>query len=440
MKPTILPAEGRLAVLLPGLGAVATTFIAGVEAVRRGLALPIGSLTQMQRIRLGAGRERRSPLIRELLPLAALGDLAFAAWDPIPDDAYASAKNAGVLTREHLDPLEGFLREIRPMPAVFDPEWVRNLRDQAVNVKRGATLRDLVDQLRADIRHVMAAQGCSRAVMIWCGSTEVYCEMPDESLADFEARLDAPTGSPMAVPPSMLYAYAALQEGVPFANGAPGLGADTPTMMRLARDLGVPVAGRDLATGQTALKAAVAPFLKVRSLGLRGWFSSNILGNRDGMVLDDPGSFRTKELSKLGVLDRILEPELYPELYGQAHHQVRIHYYPPAGDQKEAWDAISLAGWCSMPMELRINFQCRDSILAAPLVLDLALLLDLSRRAGFGGEAEALGYFFKSPSVDPDSGNPVEQDLFIRHARLKNWMRQMAGEALIDHTEELGSC
>lgn len=429
--------EGPLAVLLPGLGAVATTFIAGVEAVRRGTALPIGSLTQMQRIRLGAGAERRSPLIRELLPLAALDDLRFAAWDPIPDDAYTAAQEAGVLTWDHLEPLEGFLREIVPMPAVFCPEWVRNLRDQAVNVKRADTVGVLVNLLRMDIRKAMLDAGCERAVMIWCGSTEVHSEPAASTPEELEAYMDAPAGSPLPLPPSMLYAYASILEGVPFANGAPGQGADTPAMVRMSREWGVPVAGRDFSTGQTSLKCAVAPWLKVRSLGLRGWFSGNILGNRDGLVLDDQGSFRSKEVSKLGVLERILEPELYPELYGNAHHQVRIHYYPPAGDDKEAWDAIDVAGWLSMPLELRINFRCRDSILAAPIVLDLALLLDLAARAGLGGEQEALGHFFKSPSVDPDAGNPVEKDVFVTHTRLKNWMRQLAGEPTIDHTEEL---
>src|SRR5690606_19452607 len=417
------PAKGKLGVLLPGLGAVSTTFIAGVELARRGLGRPIGSLTQFGTIRLGKRSEGRSPLIREFVPLTSLDDLVFGAWDPIPDDAYTSALKAGVLDRyTHLDPIANFLRAIEPMPAAFDQRYVKRL--QGTNVIPGESKREWAEALRADIRRFRAEHGCDRLVMIWCGSTEVFIKQGPvhASLEAFEAAIDA---NDPAIAPSMLYAYAALQEGVAYANGAPNLSVDFPALLELAQEKRVPIAGKDFKTGQTLMKTIIEPGLKARMLGLDGWFSTNILGNRDGAVLDDPDSFRTKEESKLSVLEYILQPDLYPELYKDYYHKVRINYYPPRGDAKEGWDNIDIRGWLDYPMQIKVDFLCRDSILAAPIVLDLALFLDLAARAGLSGIQEWLSFFLKSPMHAP--GIYPEHDLFIQHTKLKNTLRWMMG-------------
>ncbi|MEJ2185084.1 MAG: inositol-3-phosphate synthase [Gemmatimonadota bacterium] len=420
--------DGRVGVLLVGLGAVATTFIAGVESIRRGLAKPIGSVSQMQTIRLGKRTEAREPKIRDFVPLADLDQLVFGAWDPIPDDAYASAAKASVLSSSDLQPIEDFLKSVQPMPAVFDQRYVRRLTGE--NVKEGANKRDLAEQLREDIRRFKADNGCDRLVMIWCASTEVYMQSgpAHESLAAFETAMEVDDD---AIAPSMLYAYAAIMEGVPYANGAPNLNVDIPALRELARERGVPVAGKDFKTGQTLMKTIIAPGLKARMLGLRGWFSTNILGNRDGEVLDDPESFKTKEESKLSVLEHILQPDNYPELYGDMYHKVRINYYPPRGDNKEGWDNLDIFGWMGYPMQIKIDFLCRDSILAAPIVLDLTLFLDLAARAGLNGVQEWLSFFFKSPMTAPDLY--PEHDLFIQHMKLKNTLRHLMGEPEITH-------
>ncbi len=419
--------EGTVGVLLPGLGAVATTFIAGVESVRRGLAAPIGSVTQMQTIRLGKRTDHRSPLIRELLPLVGLDQLVFGAWDPIPDTAYESARTSAVLEAKDIEAVGDLLTSIAPMPAVFDPGYVKRL--DGPNVKTG-TKREQGEQLREDIRRFKAEHGCDRLVMIWCGSTEIYLEPGPAhgSLEAFEAAMEA---DDRAIAPSMIYAWAALKEGVPYANGAPNLSADIPALRELAAEEGVPVAGKDFKTGQTLMKTIIAPGLKARMIGLHGWFSTNILGNRDGEVLDDPESFRTKEESKLGVLGHILQPAMYPELYGDVHHKVRINYYPPRGDNKEGWDNLDIFGWLGYPMQIKVDFLCRDSILAAPIVLDLALFLDLAHRAGMGGVQEWLSFYFKSPMTLPELY--PEHDLFIQHRKLKNTLRWLMGEESITH-------
>ncbi len=427
-RPEIKGPEGRLGVLLPGMGAVATTFIAGVEAVRQELAKPIGSLTQMNTIRLGKRTEGRNPLIKDLVPLADLDQLVFGGWDPIPDDAFKSALKAGVLERSHLDPIEGFLSAIQPMPAVFDPEYVKKLNGP--NKKTGSNKRELAEALRADIRSFREENGCDRMVMIWCGSTEIFLRPgpAHETLESFERAMEENDAS---IAPSMLYAYAALMEGVPYANGAPNLSADIPALEALAIERGSPICGKDFKTGQTLIKTILAPGLKTRMLGLNGWFSTNILGNRDGEVLDDPESFKTKEESKLGALEHILQPELYPELYGNMYHKVRINYYPPRGDNKEGWDNLDIFGWMGYPMQIKVDFLCRDSILAAPLVLDLALFLDLAARSGMSGIQEWLSFYFKSPQTA--EGLYPEHDLFIQHRKLKNTLRWMMGEDLITH-------
>ena len=428
-SPETQPAAGRLGVLLPGLGAVATTVVAGVEAVRQGLASPVGSISQMNTIRLGKRTDGRTPLVRELVDLAGLDQLVFGAWDPIADNAFESALAAGVLDRpRHLDPIREFLESVVPMPAVFDTNYVKRL--DGPNKKRGATKMDLAEALREDVRRFKDAHGCDRAVMIWCGSTEVFLRA-GPAHASPEAFEQALRNSDPAVAPSMIYAYAAIMEGVPYANGAPNLSADVPALEQLARDRGVPVSGKDFKTGQTLMKTILAPGLKARMLGVRGWFSTNILGNRDGEVLDDPESFRTKEESKLGVLDYILQPEMYPELYGDIYHKVRINYYPPRGDDKEGWDNLDLYGWLGYPMQIKVDFLCKDSILAAPIVLDLALFLDLAGRAGLGGIQEWLSFYFKSPHC-PEGLYP-EHDLFIQHWKLKNTLRWLAGEEQVTH-------
>ncbi len=427
-RPEIKGSDGRLGILLPGMGAVATTFIAGVEAIRKGLARPIGSLTQMNTIRLGKRTDGRNPLIKDFVPLVDLDDLVFGGWDPIPDNAFESAVHSGVLDRSHLDPIEEFLSGIKPMPAAFDKKYVKLL--DGPNKKTAANKRELAEAIREDIRRFKAENDCARLVMVWCGSTEIFLR-PGPTHATLDAFEKAMEENDPSIAPSMLYAYAALMEGVPYANGAPNLSGDIPALEALAVEKGLPMAGKDFKTGQTLMKTILAPGLKTRMLGISGWFSTNILGNRDGEVLDDPESFKTKEESKLGVLDHILQPELYPELYGDMYHKVRINYYPPRGDNKEGWDNLDIFGWLGYPMQIKVDFLCRDSILAAPIVLDLVLFLDLAHRAGMSGIQEWLSFYFKSPQTA--EGLYPEHDLFIQHKKMKNTLRWMMGEELITH-------
>ncbi len=427
-KIDITPIGGKLGILTPGLGAVSTTLMAGVSLVRRSLAQPVGSVTQMQRIRLGKRTEGRNPLIRELLPLASLDDIVFGAWDIFEENGYEAARKAKVLSPEHLELVREDLEAVVPMPAVFSKDYVKRL--DGPNVKTGSSKMDLADQLRADIRTFKERNGCDRVVMVWCASTEVFIE-PAAVHAEIDSFERGLRESDPAISPSMIYAYAAIKEGVPFVNGAPNLTVDTPALRKLAERDGVPIAGKDFKTGQTLMKTILSPGLKARMLGLSGWFSTNILGNRDGEVLDDPGSFKTKEESKLSVLDTILQPDQYPTLYGDYYHKVRINYYPPRGDAKEGWDNIDIFGWLGYPMQIKIDFLCRDSILAAPVALDLALLIDLAARAGMKGIQEWLSFFFKSPQAAP--GLYPEHDLFIQHMKLKNTLRYLAGEELITH-------
>nr|MEE4267506.1 inositol-3-phosphate synthase [Candidatus Krumholzibacteria bacterium] len=425
----IAPAKGRLGVLTPGMGAVATTFYAGVIAARKGLTKPIGSLTQMGHIRLGKRTDDRQPLIKDFVPLASMDDIVFGGWDPISDDAYTAAKRAGVLKNEDLDPIKDELSAIKPMTAVFSNDWVKKL--EVNHVKTGETKWDLAEQLRADIRRFKEENDLYRVVIVWCASTEAYRELVDvhQTAASFEQGLKDNDDN---ISPSQIYAWAAMMENIPFANGAPNLSVDVPAIIELSLERGVPIAGKDFKTGQTLMKTILAPGFKARLLGMNGWFSTNILGNRDGEVLDDPESFKSKEVSKLGVLDTILQPEQYPDLYSNLYHKVRINYYPPRGDNKEGWDNIDIFGWCGMPMQIKVDFLCRDSILAAPLVLDLALLLDLGLRAGLpGGIQEWLSFYFKSP-VTPEGLYP-EHDLFIQQTKLKNTLRWMMGEEVITH-------
>jgi myo-inositol-1-phosphate synthase len=425
---SIAPAEGKLGVLLPGMGAVATTFVAGVEAVRKGLSQPIGSLTQMGTIRLGKRTDNRSPLVKDFVPLARLEDLEFGGWDVFPDSAYAAAKKAGVLEGHHLEPIKGFLDGIRPWPAVFDPQYVKRLNGP--NVKKGKSKRDLAEQVSDDIARFKKERKLDRLVMVWCGSTEVYRQAGEvhSSLEKFEKALDA---SHPDVLPSMIYAYCAIKAGIPYCNGAPNLSADFPAMVELARKTETPIGGKDFKTGQTLMKTILAPGFKARLLGMNGWYSTNILGNRDGEVLDDPESFKTKEVSKLGVLEHILQPRLHPDLYGKIHHVVRINYYPPRGDNKEGWDNIDIFGWLGYPMQIKVDFLCRDSILAAPIVLDLAIFSDLAKRSEMSGIQEWLSFYFKSPQTAP--GLYPEHDLFIQLMKLKNTLRHLRGEELITH-------
>ncbi len=420
--------EGKLAVLLPGLGAVATTFVSGCLSARKGLTKPVGSLTQLGTIRLGKRSEDRAPRIADFVPLATLDQLEFGAWDLFADDALQSAEHAQVLEKHHLDPIRSELQAIKPMKAAFYPEYVKRLH--GTHVKVGRTKADIVEQLRDDIRTFMKERGCSRAVAVWCGSTEIYIEPTEvhQSIASFEQGL---LNNDPKISNSMLYAWACLKEGVPFANGAPNLTVDFPAALELAKLTNTPIAGKDFKTGQTLLKTILAPGFKARMLGMNGWFSTNILGNRDGEVLDDPDNFKTKEVSKLGVLEHILQPSAYPDLYGEVYHKVRINYYPPRGDAKEGWDAIDIFGWMGYPMQLKVDFLCRDSILAAPIVLDLAIFMDLAARAGFRGVQEWLSFYFKSPQVA--EGLYPEHDLFIQSMKLKNTLRWMMGEQLITH-------
>ncbi|MGH9531335.1 MAG: inositol-3-phosphate synthase [Terriglobales bacterium] len=424
-------AKGKLGIMIPGMGAVATTFVAGVEAVRRGLGEPIGSVTQMGTIRLGKRTDGRSPLIQDFLPLAGLNDLVFTGWDIFEDDMYEAALKAGVLERSLLDRVKPFLQSVQPRKAVFNQKYVKKL--DGPNVKKGKNKRDLAEQVRADIREFRKKSGAERLVMIWCGSTEIFLKPTDAhaSIAAFEKAMQK---NDEAIAPSMIYAYAALSEGVPYANGAPNLTVDIPAMQELSRRNEAPICGKDFKTGQTLLKTILAPGFKARMLGLSGWFSTNILGNRDGEVLDDPESFKTKEESKLSVLEQILQPELYPELYGNFYHKVRINYYPPRGDNKEGWDNIDIFGWLGYPMQIKVDFLCRDSILAAPIVLDLVLFLDLAQRSSQlrgKGIQEWLSFFFKSPMTP--AGLYPEHDLFIQSMKLKNTLRHLKGEPLITH-------
>jgi myo-inositol-1-phosphate synthase len=420
--------KGKLGVLLVGLGAVSTTFIAGVEAIKRGIAQPIGSLTQMGTIRLGKRTDNRVPLVREFVPLASIDDLVFGAWDIFEEDAYEAALHAGVLDRDLVNQLKAQLQAVKPMKAVFDQHYVKRLN--GTHVKQGADKMELAEQLMSDIENFKSTNRCDRLVMVWCASTEIF-KQPGNEHQDIGSFERAMRENSDAIAPSMIYAYAALKSGVPIANGAPNLTLDIPALTRLAVDQGLPVCGKDFKTGQTLLKTIIAPGLKSRLLGLHGWFSTNILGNRDGEVLDDPESFKTKEESKLSVLEYILQPEVYPTLYKDFSHIVRINYYPPRGDNKEGWDNIDIFGWLGYPMQIKVDFLCRDSILAAPIVLDLALFLDLAKRAGMRGVQEWLSFYFKSPMTAP--GLYPEHDLFIQLMKLKNTLRHLRGEELITH-------
>jgi myo-inositol-1-phosphate synthase len=427
-RQPIKPATGKLAILLPGMGAVATTFMAGVFLTRRGLGKPVGSLTQMGTIRLGKRSDNRTPKIKDVVPLASLDQLAFGGWDIFPDDGYESAAHAEVLEQKHLDPVREELAAVKPMPGVFYPEYVKKLHGTHVKVAKSKA--EMVDAVREDIRRFMKDNGCSRGVAVWCGSTEIYIEPSEvhQSIKSFEAGLLANADG---ISNAQIYAWACLKEGIPFANGSPNLCVDFPAVWELAREHNIAIAGKDFKTGQTLMKTVIAPAFKARVLGLNGWYSTNILGNRDGEVLQDPESFKSKEVSKLGVLETILQTHLHDELYGHMTHKVRIDYYPPRGDAKEGWDNIDLFGWLGYPMQMKINFLCRDSILAAPIVLDLALFMDLAQRAGLRGTQEWLSFYFKSPMHAP-SVYP-EHDLFIQSMKLKNTLRHLVGEELITH-------
>jgi myo-inositol-1-phosphate synthase len=424
----IARAEGKLGVLLVGLGAVSTTLVAGVEAVKRGISEPVGSLTQMGTIRLGKRTDNRTPKIKDFVPLADLNDIVFGAWDIFTDTAYDAAMNAGVLDKDLLNQLSEPLSSLKPMPAVFEQNYVKRITGE--NVKTGKNKMDLAEQLIADIARFKSENGCDRLVMVWAASTEIYVE-ESEVHASLEAFEKAMYDSDPRIAPSMIYAYAALKSGVPFANGAPNLTVDIPAMVELADQTKMPICGKDFKTGQTLMKTILAPGLKSRMIGLEGWYSTNILGNRDGEVLDDPENFKSKEVSKLSVLEHIFQPEVYPELYKDFSHVVRINYYPPRGDNKEGWDNIDIFGWLGYKMQIKIDFLCRDSILAAPLALDLALFMDLAQRAGMKGVQEWLSFYFKAPQTAP--GLYPEHDLFIQLMKLKNTLRHMKGEELITH-------
>jgi len=427
MKTNIQPANGKLGILIPGLGAVATTMIAGVEAVKKGIAQPIGSLTQMGTIRLGKRTENRNPKIKEFVPIADLNDLVFGGWDVYSDNVYEAAVNAKVLEAGLLYSIKEELEKVVPMKAAFDHEYAKNLT--ATHVKEG-TRYELAQQVMNDIQNFSDINGCSRIVVLWCGSTETYYEASDvhSTLAKFEEGLK---NDDKLISPSMIYAYAALKMGIPFVNGAPNLTVDAPALVELSKLTETPIAGKDFKTGQTLMKTILAPGLAARSLGVSGWFSTNILGNRDGLVLDDPDNFKTKEVSKLGVLEDILKPEANPELYGDLYHKIRINYYPPHGDNKESWDNIDIFGWLGYKMQIKINFLCRDSILAAPIALDLALFVDLAKRAHLSGIQEWLSFYLKSPQTAP--GLPAENDIFKQLMKLQNTLRHLMGEDLITH-------
>lgn len=424
----IAPAEGKLGVLLVGLGAVSTTFVAGVEAIKRDISKPIGSLTQMGTLRLGKRTDNRVPMIKDFVGLADLEDIVFGAWDIFEENAFDAAMNAGVLEKDLLNQVSEQLASLKPMKAVFDNRFVKRLDGK--NVKTGKNKMDLAEQLIEDIAEFKQKNNCDRLVMVWAASTEIYLE-PSAIHASIEAFEKALYDDADDIAPSMIYAYAAIKSGVPFANGAPNLTVDIPALTKLAEDEGVPICGKDFKTGQTLMKTILAPGFKSRMLGLDGWYSTNILGNRDGEVLDDPENFKTKESSKLSVLDTILQPKVYPDLYGKYSHVVRINYYPPRGDNKEGWDNIDIFGWLGYKMQIKVDFLCRDSILAAPLVLDLALFMDLAKRAKMSGIQEWLSFYFKAPQTAP--GLYPEHDLFIQLKKLKNTLRYLKGEELITH-------
>ena len=427
-KKKVPAPEGKLAILIPGLGAVSTTLMAGVEMARKGQGKPIGSLTQMGTARIGKRTDRRTVKLNELVPLASLEDVVFGAWDIIPEDAAQVAERSGVLSKEHLELVRPFLKTIKPKKGVHNPEFVRRI--QATHIKDTTTHRDSIAALRQDIRDFLKELGAKRAVMVVCSSVETYRPYPDifSTLEKLEKAIDANSAE---INPTFLYAYAAIMEGVPFANGTPNASVDTLALQELAKKQGVPISGRDLKSGQTMMKTVIAPALKARMLGLDGWFSTNILGNRDGEVLDDPQAFKAKEVTKSSVLDTILQPEVYPDLYGKISHKVSIHYYPPRGDAKEGWDNIDITGWLGYPMQIKINFLCRDSILAAPLVLDIAIFMDLAKRLEWRGIQEWMSFYYKTPMAL--EGLPVEHDLFIQSAKLKNTLRAVAGEEPITH-------
>lgn len=428
MKEQVQSAEGKLGILLPGMGAVGTTLIAGVIAVNKGIAQPIGALTQMGNIRLGKRTENRYPLIKDFVPLAELSDVVFGGWDVYADNVYEAASKAKVLDANLLNAIKPELEAIAPMKAVFDKSYIKNLDGE--NVKKAATKYDLALAVIDDIENFQKKNGCDRIVIVWCGSTEKYIQESDvhQTIEAFE---DGLRNNDPAISPSMIYAYAALKIGVPFANGAPNLTCDIPALIQLSKDTDTPISGKDFKTGQTLMKTILAPGLHARALGVRGWFSTNILGNRDGLVLDDPDNFKTKEVSKLSVLDDIFRPESNPELYGDLYHKVRINYYPPHGDNKESWDNIDIFGWLGYPMQIKINFLCRDSILAAPIALDLALFMDLAKRANMSGIQEWLSFYYKSPQTAP--GLRPEHDIFKQLIKLQNTLRHMMGEDLITH-------
>lgn len=425
---TIKPATGKLGVLIVGLGAVATTFIAGVEAIKKGVRKPIGSLTQMGHIRLGKRTDNNNPLVKDFVPLTPLENIVYGAWDIFPDNGYEAALKSGVIPRDLLDQIKDDLSAIKPMPAVFDERYIKNIR--STNVKNIPNKMDQALAVIKDIADFKKKHGVDRLTMIWCASTEAYCTTHPEhlTLKAFEEGLK--NNSPH-IPPSQIYAYAALMSDCGYANGAPNLSVDTPALLELANLKGLPVSGKDFKTGQTLIKTIIAPGIRARYLGISGWYSTNILGNRDGEVLDDPENFKTKEVSKLSVLETILQPEVYPDLYKDLYHKVQINYYPPRGDNKEGWDNIDIVGWLGMPMQLKINFLCRDSILAAPLVLDLVIFMDLAHRAGLKGIQEWLSFFYKSPMVK--EGLYPENHLFIQEIKLKNTLRYLMGETQITH-------
>jgi myo-inositol-1-phosphate synthase len=422
------PATRKLAILIPGLGAVATTLIAGVEAIKKGKAHPIGSLTQMGNIRLGKRTDNRNPLIKDFVPLASLKDIVFGGWDIYTDNVYEAAVNAKVLEAHQLFDLKSELEKIRPMPAVFNQDYVKNIH--GTNVKTTASKVEQARELMDDIQRFQKENNCERAVIVWCASTEKYIE-PGSIHKSLEAFENALERNDVHISPSMIYAYAALKLGVPFVNGAPNLTVDIPALLELAKETNTPIAGKDFKTGQTLMKTVIAPGLHARALGVNGWFSTNILGNRDGQVLDDPDNFKTKEVSKLSVLDEIFQPASNPLLYGNMHHKVRINYYPPRGDNKESWDNIDIFGWMGYEMQIKINFLCRDSILAAPIVLDLALFIDLAKRAGMSGIQEWLSFYLKSPQTV--EGLKPEHDIFKQLIKLQNTLRHIMGEDLITH-------
>lgn len=428
MKEQIQPASGKLGILLPGLGAVATTVIAGVAAVNKGISQPIGALTQMGNIRIGKRTENRYPLIKDFVPLAPLTDVVFGGWDVYSDNVYEAAVNAKVLETSLLNEIKADLEAIKPMKAVFDKSYVKNL--DGTHIKSATNKWDLANEVISDIENFKATNGCDRVVIVWCGSTERYIEQSavHETIESFEEGL---RNNDPAISPSMIYAYAAIKIGVPYANGAPNLTCDIPALIELAKETGTPIGGKDFKTGQTLMKTILAPGLHARALGVRGWFSTNILGNRDGLVLDDPDNFKTKEVSKLSVLEDILQPDINPALYGDLYHKVRINYYPPHGDNKESWDNIDIFGWLGYSMQIKINFLCRDSILAAPIVLDLAIFMDLAKRANMSGIQEWLSFYFKSPQTAP--GLRPEHDIFKQLIKLQNTLRHMMGEDLITH-------